>query len=431
MDIPLSFLMERILRLCDWVVTSVFPNGHWWLHIIGHIVLVAMPLAFLGLLSVWLVGILRRRLSSRLTPEPLDLASPFPSSVFAYILGHTRRTQAVLLAAALVTLPILYAVLELPKQIINKALASDAEEISVLGVSLSRYELLIVLCGLFLVAVLASGGVKYFINIVKGYLAESMMRRMRFTSFRAWSRGKKPCDHSQIIPVLVQEVEPIAGFAGEAFLTPVFQGGTFLTILIFMILQDPVLGAAALALVPVQIAIIPRLQRRVSALSRERSRELRSLGSAVADADPSRYYERSKPIIPVARSFKKVQAVRLEIYRRKFLIKGLNNFINHLTPFFFYTIGGYLVIEGRLTLGAMVAVLAAHKDMSAPLRELLGYYQAMDDVRARYEEIRRFLSNQADADQAQIIDDRKHGESAPVENVGTRIATNAVATAGR
>ncbi|UEM21310.1 hypothetical protein JL100_000530 [Skermanella mucosa] len=431
MDIPLSYLTERILQLCDWIVTSVFPNAHWWLHIIGHIVLVAMPLAFLGLLGTWLIGILRRRLSSRPTPRPSDLASPFPSNVFVYILRHTRRTQAILLAAALVTLPLLYAVLELPKQIINKALATEAETVSVLGVSLSRYELLILLCALFLVAVLASGSVKYFINLMKGHLAESMMRRMRFTAFRAWSRGKKPCDHSQIIPVLVQEVEPIAGFTGEAFLTPVFQGGTFLTILVFMVLQDPVLGAAALALVPVQIAIIPRLQRRVSALSRERSRELRSFGSAVADADPRDYHGRPQPVLPVARSLKKVQAIRLEIYRRKFLIKGLNNFINHLTPFFFYTIGGYLVIEGRLTLGAMVAVLAAHKDMAAPLRELLGYYQAMDDVRARYEEIRRFLSDQADADRVQVFCDKEIEAPASAENVGATIATSVVAAIGR
>ena len=62
-----------------------------------------------------------------------------------------------------------------------------------------------------------------------------------------------------------------------------------------------------------------------------------------------------------------------------------------LTPFFFYSIGGYLVIEGRLTLGALVAVLAAYKDFSAPLRELFRYYQSAEDVRIRYEEMLRFL----------------------------------------
>jgi ABC-type bacteriocin/lantibiotic exporter with double-glycine peptidase domain len=402
-------LQDRIHQLSDWIVTSVFPSSHWWMHFVVHMVLVGMPLAFLGLLVAWLVRIVHRRLSGRRGGKPRDFASPFPVNLFIYILRHTRRTQAILLVAALVSLPLLYAVLELPKQIINRALDTEADVVSVLGTPLSKYELLFLLCVLYLAAVLVIGGVKYFINVLKGRLAEGMMRRMRFTTFRAWSRGKKPCDHSQIIPVLVQEVEPIAGFTGEAFLTPIFEGGTFLTILAFMVFQDPVLGAAALTLVPLQIALIPRLQRRVSALGRERSREMRSFGAAVAGADPRRPYEGSRPVLSIAKSLKKVQAIRLEIYQRKFFIKGLNNFIAHLTPFFFYTIGGYLVIEGQLSLGALVAVLAAHKDMSAPLRELLIYYQTMDDVRVRYEDIRRFLGDQSEIGQPDGYGSSDHG----------------------
>src|SRR3546814_20196027 len=73
-------------------------------------------------------------------------------------------------------------------------------------------------------------------------------------------------------------------------------------------------------------------------------------------------------------------------------MKGLSNFISQMTPFFFYTIGGYLVIEGKLSFGALIAVLVAYKDFSAPLRELFRYYQTMEDVRVRYEELRRFMT---------------------------------------
>ena len=387
-------LQEHIHQLSEWIITSLFPSSHWWIDLVVHIIIVMMPLAFLGVLAAWLVSIVRRRRSDRPAVDYHDLGSPFPPSVFAYILKYTRRTQGLLLTVALITLPVLYAVLELPKQIINRALDTEAASASAFGVALSQYQLLLLLCMLYLMAVLLSGSLKYFINLVKARVAESIMRRIRFTAFRTWMRGTKPCDHSQIIPVLIQEVEPIAGFTGEAFVTPIFQGGTFVTILVFMVLQDPVLGAAALTLVPIQVALIPRLQRRISVLARERSRELRSFGAAVAAADPMHHYKQPEPVLAVAHSLKKVQTIRLEIDRRKFFIKGLNNFIAHLTPFFFYTIGGYLVIEGRLSLGALVAVLAAHKDMSAPLRELLGYYQAMDDVRVRYEDMRRFLSDQ-------------------------------------
>lgn len=41
----------------------------------------------------------------------------------------------------------------------------------------------------------------------------------------------------------------------------------------------------------------------------------------------------------------------------------------------FYSLGGYFVIEDLIILGALIAVLAAHKDFSVPLKELFRYYQ--------------------------------------------------------
>ena len=157
-----------------------------------------------------------------------------------------------------------------------------------------------------------------------------------------------------------------------------------------MLLQDPVLGAAAVTLLPLQLALIPRLQRRINALGRERVQEIRRLGGLIGS-------EGNSTLDPIHASFKRIQAIRFEIYRRKFFMKGLNNFISHMTPFFFYTVGGYLVIDGKLSFGALVAVLVAYKDFSAPLRELFRYYQTMEDARIRYEEIRRFLAGCAES----------------------------------
>ena len=43
------------------------------------------------------------------------------------------------------------------------------------------------------------------------------------------------------------------------------------------------------------------------------------------------------------------------------------------------------VIRGSLSFGALVAVLAAYKDLAAPWKELLKYYQTREDVRLRYD----------------------------------------------
>src|SRR5260370_20065161 len=78
--------------------------------------------------------------------------------------------------------------------------------------------------------------------------------------------------------------------------------------------------------------------------------------------------------------------IRFEIFRRKFFVKFLNNFIGQLTPFFFFSLGGYLVIQGNqrgggLSLGALVAILAAIKEMASPWKELLDFYQIKENSR--------------------------------------------------
>lgn len=158
-----------------------------------------------------------------------------------------------------------------------------------------------------------------------------------------------------------------------------------------MLVQNPVLGAAALLMLPIQLTVIPPLQRKINALNRTRVREVRHLGGLIGDAEPH-----ARPSLIHLRliqsSIRIIQEVRFKIFRNKFMMKSAINFLNNLVPFFFYLIGGYLVIEGKVSFGALVAVLAAHKDFSAPLRELLMYYQVTQDVRVRYREVQRFVA---------------------------------------
>jgi len=83
----------------------------------------------------------------------------------------------------------------------------------------------------------------------------------------------------------------------------------------------------------------------------------------------------------------KIYDVRYRIYLLKFVIKFLNNFIQQLGPFFFYAIGGTMVINGSLEVGTLVAAIGAHKEMAAPWKELLAYYQRREDARIKYEQV--------------------------------------------
>ena len=60
-----------------------------------------------------------------------------------------------------------------------------------------------------------------------------------------------------------------------------------------------------------------------------------------------------------------------------------------IVPLLFFSIGGYLAIKGHLSLGALVAVLAAYADMTSPWRELLDYYQQKEDMTIRFQQVVR------------------------------------------
>ena len=285
----------------------------------------------------------------------------------------------------------------MPKTIVNKAIQGTDFPKTIYGIEFSQFEYLFTLCGVFLLLVGINGGFKYVINVYKGRLGERMLRRLRYQLFSQTLRFPIPhfrrTSQGELIAMITAEVEPLGGFIGDAVALPAFQGGTLLTIIVFMFVQDSVLGLAAVALYPLQIYLIPKLQRQVNA-PRQGARAHGAPAVASGSARRSPASRRSTPTTPperhradFARWSGTIYDIRFEIYRKKFFIKFLNNFIAQLTPFFFFSIGGYLVIQGELTFGALVAVLAAYKDLSSPWKELLDWYQQKEDTRVKYDQL--------------------------------------------
>ncbi len=336
-------------------------------------------------------------------------------TIFGFIRRYSWRQQLVILLMTVLSFPFLYASLDLPKQIINDALGQP-DGGTIMGYELQQLDYLMVLCGIFLVLVLINGGFKYVINVYQGVVAERMLRRLRYMLYSQTLRFPLPhfrrVSQGELVQMINAEVEPLGGYVGEALATPAFQGGTLLTILTFMFMQDPILGLAAIALYPVQIYLIPKLQRRVNELGKQRVRRVRRLAERIGEsaqgvrdirANDTSQYERAV----FSRELGHVFDIRFRIYKLKFLIKFINNFLAQLGPFFFFSIGGYLVIHGDLTIGALVAVVGAHKDLSAPWKELLSHYQLFMDVRIKYEQV------VAQFDIPGVIDDRRQASEPP------------------
>ncbi|WP_414476070.1 ABC transporter transmembrane domain-containing protein [Microvirga sp. M2] len=317
-------------------------------------------------------------------------------TIYRFILRRSLKDQVIVVALTLASFPFLYLTLELPKTIVNHAIAGGAFPQVVLGIELDRIAYLATLCLIFLALVVLNGWFKFHINVMKGRLGERMLRRLRYDLYLRTLRFPLPyftrISAGEIIAMITAELEPVAGFIGDSFALPIYQGGTLLTIGAFMFVQDPLLGLAAVSLYPAQAYVIPKLQRKVRQLGRRRVRRIRHLSNRIGDSIAARVEIRANDYAPyqladIFTQLGEIYDIRYEIYRRKFLIKFLNNFLNQLTPFFFYLIGGYLVIVGRLSFGALVAILAAHKDLAAPWKELLDFYQDQQDVAIKYQQV--------------------------------------------
>jgi len=315
-------------------------------------------------------------------------------SIFRFVLKYSRREQILLLIFTLLAFPFLYLSLDLPKIIINQAIGGRDFPQVILGYEFEQIPFLLLLCGIFLALVFVNGGFKYFINVYRGVVGERMLRRLRYQLFGRVLRFPlahfRKTSQGEIVSMITAETDPLGGFIGDSIALPAFQGGTLLTILIFMFIQDPILGIAAISLYPIQTYLIPKLQRRVNRLRKERIVKVRKLSERIGEVvngirevhahDTSQY-----ELADFSERVGEIYGLRYRAYVLKFLIKFINNFLAQVTPFFFYSIGGYLVINGELSFGALVAVLAAYKDLSDPWKELLNYYQIKEDARIKYD----------------------------------------------
>ena len=359
-------------------------------------------------------------------------------NLFRYIWTHSRREQLFVLALIACSLPFYWLSLEIPKRIVNEALQGEAFTNGVTearlftftipipedfggaivvseGFLFNQVNYLLALSFLFLFYVLANGAFKYAINILKGMLGERMLRRLRFELFSILMRFRpedirsvKPAEAASMIK---DEVEPIGGFIGDAFIQPAFLSTQALTAVIFILTQSFWLGMVAVAVVLVQAFVIPYLRREQLRLGRLRQLASRRLAGRIGEIiDGSRtiqsYGLKQFSEAEIGGRLGELFTIRADLYKRKFAVKYLNNILAQITPFFFYSIGGYLALRGSLDLGQLVAVIAAYRDLPPPIKELIDWDQRRADVTIKYEQIisqfsgRELLPDESDARQA-------------------------------
>jgi ABC-type multidrug transport system fused ATPase/permease subunit len=264
------------------------------------------------------------------------------------------------------------------------------------GFELERMPTLFALAGLFLTLIIVNGLFKFYINTYKGRLGERMLRRIRYDLvdklLRFPVRQFRKVKSSEIASMVKDEVEPIGGFMGDAFVQPLFLGGQAITAMVFIMVQNVWLGLIAISMIAVQFVLIPRLRRHLIRLGKQRQIAARKLSGRVGEivdginhvhVNDTSHYERADVSSRLAEIF----YIRYELFQRKFFAKFLNNLLAQFTPFLFYVIGGYFALQGKIDVGQLVAVIAAYKDLPSPIKELIDWDQQRLDVQVKFAQV--------------------------------------------
>ncbi|MEL6750719.1 MAG: ABC transporter transmembrane domain-containing protein [Pseudomonadota bacterium] len=345
---------------------------------------------------------------------------PLDTRLMRYIWHHTKAEQLWVGFVILLSMPTYFLALQLPVRIVNEPIQGvgfeDATATQTFlqmdytlpswlggfrlhifdGWELERWPYLIALSCTFLALVCANGLFKFYINTYKGRLGERMLRRMRYQLVDRVLRF--PINHfkrvkgSEVASMVKDEVEPFGAFIGDAFVQPLYLGGQALVAFIFIMTQSFWLGLIAVAVIAVQVTLIPWLRKRVIELGRERQLTARLLSGRIGEivdgitavhVNDTSNYERAE----LSNRLGKIFFIRYELYQRKFFIKFLNNFLAQLTPFLFYVVGGYFTIIGSLNVGQLIGVINAYKDLPAPINGLVMWDQQRIDINVKYAQI--------------------------------------------
>lgn len=309
-------------------------------------------------------------------------------SLMSWILKNCRGLQLSLLLLIGVAIVLRVFPLEMQRRIVNTAIRSKDQQV------------LFLYGGLYLGAVLLFGVLKYAINVIQAYIGQKILLIMRRELYGhilglplQFFRRTPP---GTVITSLLAELNTAGHFIGGALTVPVTSILTLFTFAGYMIYLDPLLALISLSIYPVEIMIIPMLQKRYNRLNSKRIDVTRNLSNTISEAVSGIHEIQGNGAYAIECGkfealIRKLFALRNRMFAYKYGTKSVNNLFQNLGPFFLFMIGGYLAIRGRFTLGALVAFLSAYEKVYDPWKELMEYYQQLQEVKVKYRRVMEYF----------------------------------------
>lgn len=315
-------------------------------------------------------------------PVTTDLCRDMQPTLYRYVWNVSASQQLRLCALTLIVTPLAMVPLELQRRIVNVAI--DNRDIS-----------LLTLLGLVYLAVIAlNAAFKYARGTYLSVIAEGVIRviRKRVTA----NNGDPPEDAASKggskVSIAAAEAEQIGGFVAEAIATPLLEGGTFVVVLAYMVVIEPLIAAYTIALLVPIVVVVPTVQRFIDKFIEKRIGLVRELGDEIGSNDQAPPGHETTSRAEFNDLIESIYRVRVKIVLLKHGLKVFSRFLNNLGPLGVLMIGGWLVIKGETELGTIVAFISGFDRLRAPSRELLSFYRLWSQMRVQYRLFREATS---------------------------------------
>jgi ABC-type multidrug transport system fused ATPase/permease subunit len=302
-------------------------------------------------------------------------------SLISWITSNNIWLQFLLVITAILAVFANVLPLEMQKRIVNDA------------INLQKFDLLVLYCGIYLAAVVAAGILKYCINVLQNIIGQRTIADMRNELFRhiltiplSFYRKTQP---GLVVSALTTELATAGTVVGMAIAVPVTNMLMLFAFGGYLFWLNPLLAAVTLSIYPVVLLLVPMLQKRVNIYNRKRVDAGRKLSGKVGESVTGiheiqangAFSIENKKFASLVDNLKKIRII-WNLYR--FGVKTVNSLFTNFSRFLVFAIGGYLAINGRLELGALVAFLSAQDKLYDPWKELIQFYQAYQTASVTY-----------------------------------------------
>jgi ABC-type multidrug transport system fused ATPase/permease subunit len=300
-----------------------------------------------------------------------------PRTIMGYVVRRSGRHQIGLAALAAGVFALSSVPLEIQRRVVNDAIKNGT--ISTIMWLAAAY------VGVGLVEQILKLG----LNIYRSWVSEDAVRSLRNVLREAGERepvhrdpvreGSQEANADEDgetgvhAAMVVAEAEPIGGFIGMAISEPLLQAGILVSVIGYMTVLEPWTLVLSVGFLLPQMLFVPPMQHAINRRAADRIKVMRQVGGDIVETG-----------LPGAERIGEVFELNMGIYKIKFSMNLLMNFMYYVAIAVALGVGGLFAVDHRIQVGTVVAVVSGLGKLKDPWTDLVSWGRELSVGSVKY-----------------------------------------------